>query len=262
MIEIAECTEISKEFEEIVWNEFFVKRNRGVSLQYHYPFLYNENKNYVNISIKISGVTVGGLILQFKHIDNIFYGSIGLVCIKDEYRGLGLFNMLFVYTLAYAKKKFIHKLFLWTSKHSLYEKFGFHKKIQEYLYIEPTRSATMSFENYETCFAELNETNKPPFVKEFIRVQYGNHTVYLFQDANGFSLYKYKGQVENVLDIIKPFSSKSLRILLSKDDELFQLILKEVTNSKLIEDDTEMWCTVDNKVVDVKTPHIAYIDRI
>lgn len=262
MIELAECTEISKEFETIAWNEFFVKRNRGISLQYHYPFLYNENKKYVNILIKISGVTVGGLILQFQHIDNIIYGSIGLVCIKDEYRGLGLFNRLFVYTLAYAKKNCIHKLILWTSKHSLYEKFGFHKKMQEYLYIEPTYSATMSFENYETCFTELNEINKPPFVKEFIRVQRGNHTVYLFQDANGLSVYKYKGKVANVLDIIKAFSSKPLRVLLPKDDELFQLILKEVTRSKLIEDDTEMWCTVDNKVVDVETPHIAYIDRI
>ncbi|EFD7009044.1 weiO, partial [Escherichia coli] len=25
---------------------------------------------------------------------------------------------------------------------------------------------------------------------------------------------------------------------------------------------TEMWYTVDKKIVDVKTPHIAYIDRI
>ncbi|EEY5685870.1 GNAT family N-acetyltransferase, partial [Escherichia coli] len=28
MIELSECTEISKEFEKIAWNEFFVKRNR------------------------------------------------------------------------------------------------------------------------------------------------------------------------------------------------------------------------------------------
>ncbi|HHK8857702.1 TPA: GNAT family N-acetyltransferase [Escherichia coli] len=262
MIELSECTEISKEFEKIAWNEFFVKRNRGISLQYHYPFLYNKNKNYVNIIIKISGVTVGGLILQFKYIDNIVYGSIGLVCIKDEYRGLGLFNKLFIYTLAYAKKKYIHKLILWTSKHSLYEKFGFRKKIQEYLYIEPTYSEMMSFEKYENCFTELSETNKPPFVKEFIRVQSRNHIAYLFQDANGISVYEYKGKVENVLDMIKAFLSKPLRILLSKNDDLFQLILKEVTSAKLIEDDTEMWYTVDKKIVDVKTPHIAYIDRI
>ncbi|EFT2993502.1 hypothetical protein HVM04_004833, partial [Escherichia coli] len=95
-----------------------------------------------------------------------------------------------------------------------------------------------------------------------IRVQSGNHIAYLFQDANGISVYEYKGKVENVLDMIKAFLSKPLRILLSKNDDLFQLILKEVTSAKLIEDDTEMWYTVDKKIVDVKTPHIAYIDRI
>ncbi|GDH39085.1 hypothetical protein BvCmsKKP061_01883 [Escherichia coli] len=120
----------------------------------------------------------------------------------------------------------------------------------------------MSFEKYENCFTELSETNKPPFVKEFIRVQSENHIAYLFQDANGISVYEYKGKVENVLDMIKAFLSKPLRILLSKNDDLFQLILKEVTSAKLIEDDTEMWYTVDKKIVDVKTPHIAYIDRI
>lgn len=251
------------DFEKIIWDEFFLKKNRGVSLRYHYPFLYTNSREYYNIIVRHSEKVVGGLILQINSSADGLYGAIGMVCIKEAFRGKGLFNILFESTLNFSKQHSIHKLVLWTSKHDLYKNFDFVKKTQEVLLLPSTGSNCQKLKWTLSDGKEFDLINKPPYATNLSTLLLRNNTIGLFKDKIGTVIFDYQGKPQEINDIIHSFTCKEMiKIIISENDELFKFIIKNTERVEVIKEQTEMWWVDDSQGKLVSKPYISLLDRI
>ncbi len=119
----------SKEFLELVWDEFFLSKHRGISLEVHFPWMFQVPCPGTFMEIYQSGRLLGGLVLKSHSSSNplgsLQIGAIGLVCIHPNERGRGLSQILLRETIDHAADRGFAALTLWTGKPNVYEKVGF-----------------------------------------------------------------------------------------------------------------------------------------
>lgn len=114
-----------QDFVDAAWAEFFVSRNRGVSIETNLGWLRKFTGFYTGL--RRHGRLIAGLILR-HHQDPMSLrqaGVIGLVWVAPQERGQGYSSVLLEPTIAEARRLGLNDLLLWTSKPAVYEKVGF-----------------------------------------------------------------------------------------------------------------------------------------
>jgi|GEM_PF-4485998 GNAT superfamily N-acetyltransferase len=128
-VTITLSTVASEALKALFWDVFFQSKNRGVTLQRHFPWLSAASNGVIFAEARIGTVTVGGLVLREKRHQlgerPLRIAMIGLVCVAQRERGKGIANSMLEAIIAHAREQQFDYLTLWTSKYSVYEKHGF-----------------------------------------------------------------------------------------------------------------------------------------
>lgn len=114
-----------QDFVDAAWAEFFVSRNRGVSIETNLGWLRNMTGFYTGL--RRHGRLIAGLVL--RHLQDPISlrqaGVIGLVWVDCQERGQGYSRNVLEHTIAEARRRGVNDLLLWTNKPAVYEKVGF-----------------------------------------------------------------------------------------------------------------------------------------
>ncbi|MDQ4626253.1 GNAT family N-acetyltransferase [Janthinobacterium lividum] len=128
-VTITLSTVASEALKALFWEVFFQSKNRGVTLQRHFPWLSAAPNDVIFAEARIGTVTVGGLVLREKQYPlgerTLRIAMIGLVCVAQRERGKGIANSMLEAIVAHAREQQFDYLTLWTSQYSVYEKHGF-----------------------------------------------------------------------------------------------------------------------------------------
>lgn len=109
----------------LVWDEFFMRRGRGVSVDAHFPWIGERGVFFV--VLRDGAELAGGLAVRPARSRNgrCLAGLVGIVCIRTDYRGQGLSRLLMSAAIDEARARGMDDLLLWTGKPGVYEGFGF-----------------------------------------------------------------------------------------------------------------------------------------
>lgn len=128
-VTITLSTVASEALKALFWDVFFQSKNRGVTLQRHFPWLSEASNAGIFAEARIGTVTVGGLVLREKQYQlgecTLRIAMIGLVCVAQRERGKGIASSMLEAIIAHAREQQFDYLTLWTSQYSVYEKHGF-----------------------------------------------------------------------------------------------------------------------------------------
>lgn len=113
--------------EDLIWDEFFRSRNRGVDRATHLP--WTKQPGALCATAVTDGWTVGTLLV--KCAPNINTALIGYVCVHPSFRGQNLSRLLIEYTAEILATSGFGQMILWTGNPQIYEGSGFTTKAVE-----------------------------------------------------------------------------------------------------------------------------------
>lgn len=186
----------------LIWQVFFASRNRGVSLEVHYPWIDDEKVLCISLSSEIdNSKCLGCLVVRKKNIFNYGdVGMVGLVCVAPSLQGQGHSKKLLSALGEYFKSSEMSSLVLWTSKNRVYTEFGFVEDETEYFYHvskDKSFSRELNFESAEFYIEEV-KTGVPAFASGIVRVWNESCEILLLNTNSGFTLASYAGVIDDV----------------------------------------------------------------
>lgn len=242
----------SATLKNLFWDIFFTSKNRGISLERHFPWLENSSCNVAFFEATMSSVVIGGLVLRQRNyvIDGkeIKIGMIGLVCVASENRGVGIAAELLKKTIAYADNEGYDYLTLWTNQHHIYAS-------QKFYVADPWLYGWVQTDN---CFKKLDGNNKtiseskstplPPFATAAFEYSLGCLSFTLLKDKEGDIVIEYKGHAADLgLFMIQTLSDR-WRLNVVKNDPLISALMNYGADVKLSAVNLQMW-------LDLREPH-------
>lgn len=125
MVQLEILNKCPQDFIEAIWEEFFLSRHRGSSVNFNLGWLLQMAGFYVGI--RQNGRLIAGLVMRPERPNHFKRdaASIGFVWVATAQRGMGYSTLLLEHTIALARKEMFHDLLLWTGKPRVYEKIGF-----------------------------------------------------------------------------------------------------------------------------------------
>ncbi|WP_312439853.1 GNAT family N-acetyltransferase [Janthinobacterium sp.] len=183
----------------LLWEVFFRSRQRGVSLERHFPWLASASPSVTFAEARIGGMTVGGLVLRELSCTlegkTLRVGMIGLVCVAPSYRGQGVANRLIAAAIAHAGEQGLDCLTLWTSKHAVYEKQGF-ATLDRWMYGWVRDASGASAQAFHPGSELLPDDNLalPPFAQAVYRYTGGAASIVVLADEQGAIVTAYEGE--------------------------------------------------------------------
>lgn len=197
----------------LTWQIFFVSRNRGVSPEFHFPWIHDKHNIYCIRIVFDNGSekeTAASLILRHRSLDLVRkVGLVGLVCVAENFRGIGLSTRLLEKTLEVAKIQKLNHLVLWTSKPEVYKKLNFEADSTD-LFGQVVRneaqSTVMKVTKKYSSATKISKTlvnGAPAFAKEVIK--YSNlseASIFICKSSFTDTLVGYEGPMDQVLDLV------------------------------------------------------------
>lgn len=109
---------------QLIWNEFFSSRGRGIDWGTHLPWSAESD---ILCSKAMLGTADDAVIaaLLIRRIANTSTAMIGYVCVDPAFRRLGLSGRLVELAAQSLQRLGIDKILLWTGKPGVYERVGF-----------------------------------------------------------------------------------------------------------------------------------------
>ena len=196
-------------YRALLWDTFFVQRNRGVDLAVHFPWMGAEHESIRYGVLLVDGGVVAGLVLRghepLSDGRETRVASIGLVCVATTYRGRGLSANLLTETLNALKTLGFDAAILWTGKPTVYSTLGFAGMDRnEFGWIErPLSPARHVPDLHVTRWPDLQEAisqnrGLPPFALYAQRVTWAdqNASAILLFDSHGPAVAEWSGATE------------------------------------------------------------------
>lgn len=203
---------IPPESMSLLWQVFFVSRNRGISPEFHFPWIHDKHNLYcvgANFDDGSSQTTAASLILRHRPLDSgKKLGLIGLVCVAEKFRGMGLSTRLLQQAVELAKKQNLTHLLLWTTKPDVYKKLDFETDSTD-MFGQVTRrgSRKTEFKLAKDAVASrvyasvLN--GAPAFANEVVRYfTLNGASISICKSSLSETLVEYTGMMEQVIDLI------------------------------------------------------------
>lgn len=120
---------IPPEFLAIVWQRFFVDRQRGVTMAAHFPWLFDRASRDVAWLARIDGAAAGMLVVRtaalIAAVQPVEVAAIGIVCTAPSSEGRGVASALLAAAIAAARDAGADAMLLWSRQGSFYRRFGF-----------------------------------------------------------------------------------------------------------------------------------------
>jgi GNAT superfamily N-acetyltransferase len=259
----------STNLKNLFWNIFFKSKNRGISLERHFPWLENSSGDVVFFEATISSIVIGGLVLRQKKyvVDGkeIMIGMIGLVCVASENRGVGIAAELLKRTIAYADNQGYDYLTLWTNQHHIYTSQKFYVA-DPWLYgwIQ-TGNCVKKLDNKNKTISESKLTPLPPFATAVFEYSLDGLSFTLLKDRDGDIVVEYKGNAADLGLFMIQTLPERWRLNVVKNDPLISALMIYGADVKLSAVNLQMW-------LDLREPHrqasiiekitISVLDRI
>lgn len=194
---------------QLMWRVFFASRNRGVSPEFHFPWIHDKHGLHcVCMSAEASQppVTVAALVLRQRALEQGGkIGLIGLVCVAEEFRGRGLSTQLLELAIQQAKSLQLSHLVLWTTKPEVYEKLGF--KVDNTDMFGPvkkrggTQAPRHAAQDTHAVVATPLE-GAPAFAQEVVRYATANATIIVCKSSTTETLVAHTGPMDEVAALI------------------------------------------------------------
>lgn len=197
---------------KLIWNVFFESRQRGISLDFHFPWL-DDGKQVACLTIDETkfgaSQTWAALIIKKQHVDGLGeIGLVGMVCVDPAHRGQGLSTRLMQSAEAYAKKTALKALVLWTTKPAVYEKAGYTKDSQD-LYGTVCKSRAGSVRqtaaSVKTGIRQMHHHSGgvPAFAEEVIQFSTTVASVTICKSRQSTTLAEWSGGINDTLSLIE-----------------------------------------------------------
>lgn len=258
---------LSGSLKKIFWDVFFVSKNRGISLAHHFPWLEDSTSNIIFCEALVDSVVVGGLVIRnntyLSGNRTIKIASIGLVCVRPEYRGKGVAKALLNAAIEYSKEKQLDYLTLWTSQHAVYSKHGFQLKDPWLFGWVEKSDTTPQIEVSEHWVANQNLPLPPYALRIFEQITDQFHIV-LVEDKLGFIVVNYEGNANAAATAMLATLPNRWRLNATQGDLIIDY-LKKSACCDLLAVNLQMWfdlqgvdsqCNIANEIT------IPVLDRI
>lgn len=196
----------------LTWQIFFASRNRGISPEFHFPWIHEKHNLYCVRIILDNGsnqATAASLILRHRPLDSgRKLGLVGLVCVAENFRGMGLSTRLLQQTVELAKTHKLTHLVLWTSKPDVYKKLDFETDSTD-LFGQVIRCGSRSTEfklskkSVATHIFATALKGAPAFANEVVRYStLHGASISICKSSSTETLVGYTGTMEQVIDLI------------------------------------------------------------
>lgn len=257
----------------LFWNIFFESKNRGISLERHFPWLENSSETVIFFELLISSVTVAGLVLRHKtyqsHGEIINIGMIGLVCVLPQNRGVGIASKLLTQAIDYSKNNNYDYLTLWTNQHHIYSKHKFYVA-DPWLYgwiitDSCVRKAACARVSNKHFVVENKLSPIPPFASELYECSLSNSSFTFLRDKDGEIVTDYTGDVVELGLLMIHALSARWRLNVVENDPLIAILMNFGAVVNLLPVNLQMWLNLrdsneSNSIV--HTLVIPVLDRI
>lgn len=245
---------ISSDLKDLFWNVFFKSKNRGISLERHFPWIDNSLKDVVFFEAKVSSVTVGGLVLRKTkfNISEKEYeiGMIGLVCVSTTNRGAGIATELLTKTIDFSKEKNYDYLTLWTNQHRIYSKHNFYVSDPWHYGWIQTEKCVEYFKCNEIYISksvsEIKSSPLPPFATGIYKHSIGEISFILIKDSDGDIIVSHEGNTEDLALFMIHSLPERWRLNAVKNDPLISALTKQGASVKLSPVNLQMWLNLND----------------
>lgn len=252
-MEILLSPTLDSDLKKIFWNVFFEKKQRGISLSRHFPWIDHPTDDAVFIRATESGTTAGGLALRTRHLaidgKTIKIGMVGLVCVREQDRGRGISKMLLSAVIEYARKEQFDYLTLWTSQHAIYEKYGFYIHDQ-WMYgivnVDGKPAVQGAVESALAVFKEDESLPLPPYANKSYSYADEHTSITLLEDAKGVIVAAYQGDARKVARLLTSYLPAQWRLNIPANDPLISELTLLGVRHALVAVNLQMWLTVQD----------------
>lgn len=225
-----------EKFKELVWNIFFESRQRGISLDTHFPWLDGHRGFFV--TVHVNNEIVGGLAVKLVDADrsDARVAIVGLVCVHADHRAQGHSTAAMQAAISEATRRGIDDLILWTGKPGVYAKLGF-RQCDDSMYGWVTRPDVCSPTPGQATAAQwpssADQRGLPPFAKFGQRWETADSWIITVDDGNGAILAEWAGPDEEVLKLTQRAMPARWRINTLEGDSLPELLRLHGSDVKL-----------------------------
>lgn len=216
-------TKAPQGFKDLAWDVFFKSRNRGISLESHFPFLERNSAYYVTIAVQ-DEIVAGLVVNRVTRADiNFVAGLIGLVCVHPDHRGAGHSTDLLEAAICHARELDLDDLILWTGKPGIYKKLGFEAYdtgcvgtviAKGYSRDCPAMAARCAWPTH------VEQRGLPPYALKAYQWTIPDASIVLLEDATGSILAEWCGPDEEVISLLSQVMPDTWRINALKGDTL------------------------------------------
>ena len=245
MAEVTFSRSASPQYLNLVWEEFFRSRQRGLALGTHFPWMSRPSPGVCYAELAEGGELAGGLVL--KDCSGLLRGDgrraacIGLVCVKAEQRGRGLSRVLLAQAIERGREEGFGALTLWTGKWGVYEPLGF--TLQDpalFGWVEnpPGRSAGVP------SGADLEPAPGlpvPPFARDVAVLTGPGAACTLIRDAAGPIVADYRGDPDAAAGLLRRALPGHWRLNTFRDDPLLAALARAGMTADLRPAGLQMW---------------------
>lgn len=252
MITISETPSVG--LKKLFWDIFLKSKNRGISLERHFPWLENSSGDVTFFEVKISSITVAGLVLRQRKYQldekEIKIGMVGLVCVASANRGAGIATELLTKTIDYSNNNDYDYLTLWTNQHHIYSKHKFYiADPWQYGWVQTDSCVKrLACDNFfkNISVSEIKSLPLPPFATAVFKYSLGGVSFILLKDKDGDIVIEYKGNVVDLGLFMIQALPVHWRLNAVKNDPLISVLLDYGAGVKLSAVNIQMWLDLKN----------------
>lgn len=209
--ELSFSNQISEGARQLIWQTFFVSRNRGISFDAHFPWA-DQASSVICVSFERSDdplvPVISTLVILRKRLESgRKVGMIGLVCVQPDFRNQGISTLLLTHAIDRAKQEGLDALMLWTQKPDVYAKVGFATDSRD-LFGTVSKGAR-SKKSADSCdypsvapAKSVRRVSIPPFADEVLEYCTPAARITCCKNQQGLTLVEYFGEIDNVIQLI------------------------------------------------------------
>jgi predicted GNAT family N-acyltransferase len=254
----------------LIWQVFFSSRNRGVSPEFHFPWIHDQSGlTCVRVVTRVdqTQATVAALVLRHRRLaTGKKVGLIGLVCVAENFRGMGLSTRLIKQAIELARSQELAHLVLWTTKPDVYRYLGFGVDSTDVFGPVKRRLSTPSgagrVNKTEALQVDLIQlAGAPAFANQVVRYSSANGaTLSVCKSDRTETLVEYSGPLSSVVDLIGQVMPDTWTLNVLDHDPLIDLLNRSGYETALKPSSVRMTLPLAND--EGLTAAIPFLERI
>ena len=220
---------VPTEARHLIWDVFFLSKQRGIDLEYHFPWIAKEKITTcvtIDDTSRVKCETIAALVIKEIFIDKVgSVGLIGLVCVHPHYRGRGHSSTLIQHAIDFGLAKSWAALLLWTTKPHVYLKLGFEvdscDEFGSVMRVDSAQNTTSTSPVVET----FNEFGVPAFATEVKKFSDSVDFLIICNTHDEPTLVDWSKKMTQTLALIDRVLHNSWKINAPKGSELVPCLL-------------------------------------